>query len=105
MGRRDDHAARSGLHSDEGSRVTDIEITSTGPREFAVHVHDGNHRTAHRDTVQDPLLGAQLVRESFEFLLDREPASSILREFSLDIAGEFFSDYLDELRRRLTPGM
>lgn len=27
----------------------------------------------------------ELVRASFEFLLEREPASSILRQFSLDI--------------------
>lgn len=43
----------------------------------------------------------RVVRASFEFLLEREPASSILPEFSLDVIGRYFPEYEDELRRRL----
>jgi hypothetical protein len=43
----------------------------------------------------------ELVRASFEFLLEHEPASSILREFSLDIISRYFPDYPVEIRARL----
>lgn len=43
----------------------------------------------------------RIVRASFEFLLEREPASSILPEFSLDVIGRYFPEYEDELPRRL----
>ena len=43
----------------------------------------------------------RVVRVSFAFLLDREPASSIMREFSLDVIQRYFPEYEDELPRRL----
>jgi hypothetical protein len=43
----------------------------------------------------------ELVRASFEFLLEREPASSILRNFSLDIISQYFPDYPAEIRAHL----
>ena len=43
----------------------------------------------------------ELVRASFEFLLEREPASSILRNFSLDVISRYFPDYPAEIRDRL----
>jgi hypothetical protein len=42
-----------------------------------------------------------VVRESFAFLLEREPASSILGEFSLDVVPRYFPEFYDELRSRL----
>ena len=43
----------------------------------------------------------ELVRASFEFLLEREPATSILREFSLDVISRYFPGYPAEIRARL----
>ena len=43
-----------------------------------------------------------VVRESFRFLLEREPSTSILPEFSLDEIGRYFPDYFQELPKRLT---
>ena len=43
----------------------------------------------------------RVVRESFEFLLEREPASSIMREFSLDVIPTYFPEYTEELPKRL----
>jgi hypothetical protein len=43
----------------------------------------------------------KLVRASFEFLLEREPATSILREFSPDIISQYFPGYPAEIRARL----
>jgi hypothetical protein len=43
----------------------------------------------------------ELVRASFEFLLEREPATSILRKFSLDVIGQYFPSYPAQIRDRL----
>jgi hypothetical protein len=42
-----------------------------------------------------------LVRESFAFLLEREPNESILRTFDLAVIGRYFPEYEGEIRRRL----
>jgi hypothetical protein len=41
---------------------------------------------------------ADLVRRSFEFLLAREPNSSILREFDLSTIERYFPEYPREIR-------
>jgi hypothetical protein len=43
----------------------------------------------------------RLVRESFEFLLEREPRESILRSFELAVISRYFPEYADEIVRRL----
>jgi len=43
----------------------------------------------------------ELVKASFEFLLEREPATSILRKFSLDVISQYFPGYPAEIRARL----
>jgi hypothetical protein len=43
----------------------------------------------------------ELVRASFEFLLEREPATSILREISLNIISQYFPGYPAEIGARL----
>lgn len=42
---------------------------------------------------------ADLVRRSFEFLLAREPNTSILREFSLSTIERYFPEYAEEIKR------
>lgn len=93
--------------------MADISITPTGPGQFSVRLEHGRGSTSHRVTVpqamlDDPELGAVdqevIVRQSMEFLLEREPPTSILSEFSLDVIPRYFGDYHAELRRRLTLG-
>lgn len=43
---------------------------------------------------------ADLVRRSFEFLLAREPNTSILREFDLSTIERYFPEYAREMKRR-----
>jgi hypothetical protein len=40
-----------------------------------------------------------LVARSFAILLEREPPTSILRSFNLDVIGQFFPGYETEIRR------
>ena len=91
--------------------MTDISITPMGPRQFGVQVREGEAQTSHQVTVPDSLIDdlqlpendlERVVRESFLFLLDREPASSILPEFSLNEISRYFPEYTDELTARLS---
>lgn len=82
--------------------MAQIVVTPLGEREFEVLI-DGSSR--HRVSVpasfgDDDL--ERVVRVSFEFLLEREPASSILSAFSLDVIGRYFPEYKSELPRRLS---
>lgn len=43
----------------------------------------------------------ELIRKSFEFLLEREPNTSILRTFELSVIGLYFPEYEKEIARRL----
>jgi hypothetical protein len=81
------------------------------PDTYGVLIEEGDTRTSHRVRVPaalledlamtdvDPLV---IVEESFGFLLDREPATSILESFSLDDVPKHFPDFYDELRARLS---
>lgn len=91
--------------------MSEVVITAMEPGRFGVQVAEGDVTTSHRVTVRDGMvddlaLGGvdreRLVRESFGFLLEREPATSILSEFALDDIATYFPDYYDELRRRLS---
>ena len=90
--------------------MADMTITSRGPREFDVRLRDGDDETSHHVSVPESLIEEldlpeddleRVVRESFEFLLEREPASSIMTEFSLDVIARYFPEYPRELPRRL----
>ena len=91
--------------------MTEIDVQAVGPGHFGVQVREGDVTTTHRVTVPERLFldlrlpevdPATVVRESFAFLLEREPATSILRQFSLPDIGRYFPEYADELRRRLS---
>jgi len=89
--------------------VRTIRATRTANGTFDVEVRDGAITTSHAVTVPSHLPEALgwppgreelLVRASFEFLLDREPATSILRRFSLEVIGDYFPDYTSEMTGR-----
>jgi hypothetical protein len=44
----------------------------------------------------------RLVHETFAFLLEREPRSSILARFDLPVVARYFPEYPAEIRRRLS---
>jgi hypothetical protein len=87
-----------------------ITVEERRPGEFHVEVREGASRSTHTVTL-DPeaerTLGggavpaAELVRRSFEFLLEREPKESILARFALPVIGRYFPEYEREIRRRV----
>ena len=51
------------------------------------------------DLTEDKVTKEQLLEFSFNFLLDREPNTSILSSFDINVISKYFSDYRDEVRR------
>jgi len=77
-----------------------------GVQRFEVRVDGRRHdvTVSDRDAADLPS-GAgpsDLVRESFRFLLEREPASSILQRFDLSVIERYFPDYRAAIRKRLS---
>jgi len=87
-----------------------IEVDPAGEGEFRVRVIEGGTETSHRVTLRradyERLAGgkiepAELVRRSFEFLLENEPKESILGRFDLTVIGRYFPQFEREIRRRI----
>lgn len=89
--------------------MAEIHVTAKGPDLFEVEVREGSSSTTHSVSVSAAELqrfgggasGQELVRESFRFLLEREPKESILRRFELSVIARYFSEYPREILRRL----
>lgn len=86
-----------------------IDVERIDETEFKVTVK-GDRVTEHHVTVapdyHEKLTGGEvapeaLVERSFEFLLEREPNTSILRRFDLPVIGSYFPEYEREIRRML----
>ena len=77
---------------------------------FQVTVSEGSSETTHRVTMTREDYGRlageacppeELVRRSFEFLLERESKESILRTFDITVIANFFPDYERDIRDRI----
>ncbi len=88
----------------------DVAVTALGDGVFQVTVGRGASATEHRVTVPAGMVDdlglsgtdeSVLVQESFAFLLEREPASSIMGQFELTVIGRYFPEYDGEILRRL----
>ena len=88
----------------------EIIVQSANETRFEITVREGKSETRHIVSVEPEYarkLGVRktsvedLVRRSFEFLLEREPKESILRRFDLEDISRYFPDYEREIRRRV----
>lgn len=85
-----------------------INVSKLDETTFEVSIQNGTP-TTHVVTVQPEYAkkigGAisteKLVRASFEFLLAREPNTSILRRFDLLVIGRYFPEYEREIGKLL----
>lgn len=89
--------------------MANISVTLRNATTYVVDVQ-ARSATQHTVTVTtdyaDKLAGgkistAELVRLSFEFLLEREPNTSILRSFDLPMIGRYFPEYERVIRSML----
>jgi hypothetical protein len=90
--------------------MTKIDVGKVGPEEFQVRVSDSKSARSYRVTLKKPdferIAGgkvepAELVRRSFQFLLENEPKESILPQFDLPVIGRYFPEYEREMKCRL----
>jgi hypothetical protein len=90
-----------------------IKVTPVADSTFRVEISEKNSRTLHEVTCTrqdlerygwDGASSEELIRLSFEFLLEREPKESILQTFALPVIERFFPEYKAEIQRRLPGG-
>lgn len=86
-----------------------ITVEKAGEGSFRVTVV-GRRTTSHAVTVRPgaserlaggPVPDEELVRESFEFLLEREDNTDILPRFDLEVIARYFPEYTREIGGRL----
>jgi len=91
--------------------MAEITVEAESAERYRVTVAEEGGRTEHRvtvgDTFYDPFAEVagsceRLIVASFEFLLEREPKEAILREFDLTVISNYFPEYEEELRARLS---
>jgi len=89
-----------------------IAVEKIDTSRFRVRVSEGGSETSHEVTVSpvdhaklagDKIQPEELVRQSFEFLLERESKDSILARFDLSVISRYFPEYEREIKRRLSP--
>jgi hypothetical protein len=87
-----------------------IEVEKTGNLEFRVRIIEKDSESTHHVTIKQAdytkLTGGkiepeELLRRSFEFLLEREPKESILGRFDLSVISRYFPEYESEIKTRL----
>jgi hypothetical protein len=88
-----------------------IAVEKIDTSRFRVRVSEGGSETTHEVTVSpadraklagDKIQLEELVRRSFEFLLERESKDSILARFDLSVISRYFPEYEREIKRRLS---
>ena len=87
-----------------------IEVEKLDASHFRVRVIEPGSESTHQVTL-DPkdfarLAGGavepeELIRKSFQFLLERESKESILSRFDLSVIGRYFPEYEREIKKRL----
>jgi len=84
-----------------------IEVSRKSEREFTVIVKENGSKTEHVVTLDDDyyqvlcagkITKEELIKKSFEFLLERESKESILNAFDLKIIRKYFPEYESKIR-------
>jgi len=70
-----------------GGNEDKIEYSVTLDEEYWEKLTNGQHSPA------------ELIRRSFEFLLEREPKESILRKFNLNVINRYFREYENKIKK------
>ena len=75
--------------------VFEVTVAETSTTTHTVTVTDQSLK----DLTVNNVTKTQLLKFSFNFLLDKEPNTSILLSFDINVISRYFSDYKDEVRR------
>jgi hypothetical protein len=89
----------------KGAKMPHIQLTQIDDSHFEVSISNGTS-TTHQVSVQlgyaqkltaGKISTEELVKKSFEFLLERESNTSILRSFDLSVIAHYFPEYEREI--------
>jgi hypothetical protein len=92
------------------SMAAKIEVEKLDAAHFRVRVIEGGSESTHEVTLAAKeyarLAGGtiepeELIRKSFEFLMERERKESILSRFDLSVISRYFPEYEREIKKRL----
>jgi len=84
-----------------------IEVKKKSDQEFLVAVVERDTKTEHEVTLDEEyyqiltdgeMTKEELIKRSFEFLLEREPKESILSKFDLKIIKNYFPEYEEKIK-------
>lgn len=88
-----------------------ITVSEIKAGEFQVRVSEGGTETSHHVAISPAdynryagtsgVTQEELVRRSFEFLLEHEPKESIIGRFQLNVISRYFPQFEKEMQRRL----
>ena len=87
-----------------------IEVEKMDASHFRVRVIEAGSESTHQVTLDAKEYGRlaggaveaeELIRKSFQFLLERESKESILGRFDLSIISQYFPEYEREIKKRL----
>ena len=82
-----------------------IKVEKKNQQEFTVKVEEKEYDVGLDDEYWQDLTGGkiskeELIKKSFEFLLEREPKESILSRFNLRIINQYFPEFEEEIRKQ-----
>jgi len=86
-----------------------VSVEAVGASNYRVTVEEGSTKSVHEVSAGPRVVERygkgvtpeQLVKASFEFLLERESKESILRRFELSEIERYFPDYPEKVRNLL----
>lgn len=90
--------------------MENVTVTPLGPGRAGVQIADDSRILSYVVSVPPEVVDqldlggietVDIVRETFNFLLEREPATSIMKQFSLDVVPTYFPEFYEELAARL----
>jgi hypothetical protein len=90
-----------------------LEIEKKNQNEFVVLVREKKTQSQHLVTLDDAyyhlltqgkITKEDLIRKSFQFLLERESKESILRSFNLQMIKRYFPEYEEEMSSSMAEG-
>jgi len=85
-----------------------INVKKKSEQKFIVTVEQGETRTQHTVSLDDEyyqkltqgrMTKQELIKNSFEFLLKREPKESILSKFNLKVISQYFPEFKKKIEQ------
>ncbi len=82
-----------------------IKVEKKNQQEFTVKVEEKKYNVSLDNEYWQDLTGGkiakeELIKKSFEFLLERETKESILSRFNLRVINQYFPEFEEEIRKQ-----